>query len=113
MRNRQTTAQSSTLAYGHLNFQALAADSTSVRAAEDRGAEITMSTTSLFERTSQICQNGRKHQIKYLSMQINQVHYPSFMHICEQKLHIYGISSVLNIRYNLGTRVDGEIIFIL
>lgn len=56
VRKRQTTAQSSTLAYGYLNLQARVADSTSARAAEGCGAAATMSTTSLFERTSQICQ---------------------------------------------------------
>lgn len=52
-RKRQTTAQSSTLEVGYLYLQARTADSTRDRAAEERaGAEATMSTTSLFERTS-------------------------------------------------------------
>lgn len=54
-RKRQTTAQSSTLEVGYLYLQVRTADSTRARAAEARaGAEATMSTTSLFERTSQI-----------------------------------------------------------
>jgi len=55
-RKRQTTAQSSTLEVGYLYLHARTADSTSARAAEERlEVAATMSTTSLFERTSQIC----------------------------------------------------------
>ncbi|BBH06828.1 serine carboxypeptidase-like 20 [Prunus dulcis] len=56
-RKRQTTAQSSTLEVGYFCLHARTAVSTSARAAEERaGADATMSTTSLLERTSQICQ---------------------------------------------------------
>lgn len=54
-RKRQTTAQSSTLDVGYLCLQDRTAVSTNARAAEDlAGAVATMSTTSLFESTSQI-----------------------------------------------------------
>lgn len=56
VRKRQTTAQSSTLTYGYFDLQARVADSTRVRAAEARGANATIFTTSSFERTSHICQ---------------------------------------------------------
>lgn len=55
-RNRHTTAQSSFLDVGYLSRQALVAQSTRARDAVDRlGAAATMSTTSLFERTSHTC----------------------------------------------------------
>lgn len=58
LRNRQTTAQSSILEVGYLSLQALTADSTRDRAAEDRaGAEETMSTTSLLDKTSHTWEN--------------------------------------------------------
>lgn len=46
--------QSSVSEKGNLDLHALVADSTNDRAAERAGADATMSTTSLFERTSQI-----------------------------------------------------------
>ncbi|MFS7996675.1 hypothetical protein Hanom_Chr12g01132631 [Helianthus anomalus] len=56
VRKRQTTAQSSTLEVGYLYFHARTADSTTARAAPERdSADATMSTTSLFVSTSQIC----------------------------------------------------------
>lgn len=60
-RKRHTTAQSSTLEVGYLHLQALTADSTRALAADERaGTEATMSTTSLFESTSQIYNNGEE-----------------------------------------------------
>jgi hypothetical protein len=55
-RKRHTTAQSSILEVGYLYLQARTADSTRNLAAEARaGADAIMSTTSLFDSTSQIC----------------------------------------------------------
>lgn len=59
-RKRQTTAQSSTLEVGNFNLQVRTAESTSARAAVDRGADATMFTASSFERTSQICMKENK-----------------------------------------------------
>jgi len=59
-KKRQTTAQSSTLEVGYFVLHARIADSTSVRAAEDREADATMSTTSWFDKTSQICPKATK-----------------------------------------------------
>jgi len=53
-KNKQTTAQSSLLDVGNCNLQDLTAQSTRALAAVARdGADATMSTASLFERTSQ------------------------------------------------------------
>lgn len=53
-KNKQTTAQSSLLDVGNFNLQDLTAQSTRALAAVAReGADATMSTASLFERTSQ------------------------------------------------------------
>lgn len=66
-RNRHTTAQSSTLEVGYLRLQARTADSTSDRAAEERaGAEATISTTSSFERTSQIYEKWSEANFKMI-----------------------------------------------
>ncbi|MFS7985128.1 hypothetical protein Hanom_Chr11g00994861 [Helianthus anomalus] len=55
-RNKQTAAQSSFFDVGYLNRQARVAQSTRARAAVARlGAAATMSTASLFERTSHTC----------------------------------------------------------
>lgn len=54
-KKRQTAAQSSTLQKGNFVFHARTADSTSALAAVDCEADATMSTTSSFDRTSQIC----------------------------------------------------------
>lgn len=72
LRKRQTTAQSSTLEVGYLIFQALTADSTNALAADDcAGTELTISTTSLLDKTSHICQNNQllclKLRMKYAS----------------------------------------------
>lgn len=54
-KKRQTAAQSSTLQKGNFVFHAPTAHSTTALAAVDCEADATMSTTSSFDRTSQIC----------------------------------------------------------
>lgn len=54
-KKRQIAAQSSTLQKGNFVLHALTALSTRTLAAVDRGADATMSTTSSFDKTSQIC----------------------------------------------------------
>lgn len=57
LRNRHTTAQSSTFDVGYVDLHALTAESTTALVAYDRvGQELTILTTSSFVSTSQICE---------------------------------------------------------
>lgn len=69
-KKRQTAAQSSTLQKGNFVLHALTALSTRTLAAVDRGADATMSTTSSFDKTSQICsQESNSSQLRYFKSQ--------------------------------------------
>jgi hypothetical protein len=80
LRKRQTTAQSSILEVGYLYLQARTANSTSVFAAEERdGTDPTMSTTSLFESTSQIY-----NKLKQKKIHVNETHNVKFIEYTEK-----------------------------